>query len=134
MSRHVNRGFKRVDRVSDEIQKSLAMLIDRELKDPRVSMVTINAVSVSKDLSYADIYVTFLSLHKSDGFDEEKIKESLSVLDKASGFLRTQLAKSMSFRTVPKLRFHYDKTLQTGNHMDTLIRQIKKPDQPNSAD
>lgn len=114
--RHSARGYSRTERIADQMQRDLALLLHREIKDPRVGMVTINNVHVSKDLSYADIYVTFMGL---DGGTE--VKEGIKVLDHAAGFLRTMLAKSIKLRVMPKLRFHYDQTIVDGPRMSRLI-------------
>ncbi len=75
------REFKRTDRVADQLQKELAVLIQREVKDPRLGMVTVSGVTVSRDLGYADIYVTLLGEQ-----DPARIKENLQVLKRAGGF------------------------------------------------
>lgn len=116
--RHSSRSYNRTDRIADQIQKDLSQLLQREIKDPRIGMVTINSVSVSKDLAYADVNVTFM------GVDEEQdVDESLSVLDHASGYLRSMLAKMIQLRVIPKLRFHYDSTIVEGPRMSRLIDQ-----------
>ena len=117
------REFTRSDRVSDAIQRLLAQVIPAEIRDPRVGMVNINDVTVTRDMAFAKVYVTFV------GRDDEK--ESIAaaaVLNKASGFLRTFLAKELSMRTVPKLQFIYDKTSVKGQHLSTLIDRALKED------
>ncbi len=109
------REFTRSDRVSDAIQRYLATIIPQELRDPRIGMVNINEVTVTRDMSYAKAYVTFVS-----GTEEESL-EAVAVLNKASGFLRTRLAKELSMRTVPKLQFFYDKTSIKGQELSSLI-------------
>lgn len=84
------REFKRTDRVADQIQRDLAVLIQREIKDPRLGMVTISHAKVSKDLGYADIYITVMAIGDQD--EAEAIKASLKVLNAAAGFLRSELA------------------------------------------
>lgn len=88
------REFKRTDRVADQIQRDLAVLIQREIKDPRLGMVTVSHAKVSKDLSYADIYVTVLPLGEQE--EAEAIATSLKVLNAAAGFLRGELAGASS--------------------------------------
>lgn len=120
--------FSRLDRIGDQIQRELSQLIMREVKDPRVGMVTINAVRVSRDLGYADIYVSLLS---TEELSEEsgEVQDSLKVLRNASGFLRGQLGKAMKLRVVPQLRFHFDALQGQSRHIDSLIDQAmgKKP-------
>lgn len=110
------REFTRSDRVSDAIQRLLAQVIPAEIRDPRLGMVNINEVTVTRDMAFAKVYVTFV------GVDDEKHSlESAAILNKASGFLRTFLAKELSMRTVPKLQFIYDKTSVKGQALSTLI-------------
>lgn len=110
------REFKRTDRVADQLQKELAVLIQREIKDPRLGMVTVSGVEVSRDLGYADIHVTLLGEQTP-----ERIKENLQVLRRAAGFLRTQIGRRIKLRHVPELRFHYDESVVRGQHLSALI-------------
>ena len=100
-------------KVADLIQRELAILIQREIKDPRIGMVTINEARVSRDLAVSDIYFTVLPAENTSDVEE--------VLNQASGFLRSQLAKGLSTRTTPKLRFHYDKTIEDGARLSKAI-------------
>lgn len=108
--------YSRGKRVADLIQRELAHLVQKELRDPRLGMVTINEVTVSRDLAFADVYITQLSEESS-----EDRAGCLAVLNKAQGFLRSQLAGILKTRTTPKLRFHYDNSVATGQHLSTLI-------------
>lgn len=110
------REFTRSDRVSDAIQRILAQVISQEIRDPRVGMVNINAVTVTRDMAFAKVYVTIVGAET-----EEHSLSAVSVLNKASGFLRTFLAKELSMRTVPKLQFIYDKTAIRGQEISFLI-------------
>ena len=116
------REFSRIDRIGDQMQRELAQLIQREVKDPRVGMVTVNAVKVSRDLGYADIYVSLLSTEELTEASPE-VKESIAVLNKASGFLRGQVGRAMKLRVVPQLRFHFDALQGYSRTMDNLIRE-----------
>ena len=130
--KHSPRGFSRTDRIADQIQKDLALLLQRELKDPRVGMTTVSSVKVSKDLSFADVYVSFM------GKDTlEEASEGLEVLASAAGFLRSSLATSIKLRVMPKLRFHYDATMVEAPRISALIDKAVKQDQsrqPSSDD
>ena len=112
--------FSRGKRIADLIAHELAMLIQQEVKDPRVGMVTINDVRVSRDLAYADIYFTML------GQDDHKV--ATQVLTHAAGFLRSQLAKVLSTRTTPRLRFHYDNTIEQGQKISKAISDALESD------
>jgi ribosome-binding factor A len=116
------KDFSRTERIGDQMQRELAMLIQREVKDPRVGMVTVNAVKVSRDLGYADIYVSLLTTEELTE-ESPQVQDALKVLDKVSGFLRGQVGKAMKLRVVPHLRFHFDTLLNYSRHMDSLIRE-----------
>jgi ribosome-binding factor A len=107
------REYARSQRVADQIQRELAQLVQRELSDPRLRLVSIAAVKLSRDLAYAQVYVTSLSDSNHD--------EIIEALSKAAGFLRHQLGKSMHLRVVPQLKFIYDDTLEKGISMSQLI-------------
>jgi len=117
--------FSRTQRLGEQIKRDLALLIQREFKDPRVGMVTVNFVDLSKDLSYADVNVTVLVPEDSD----EKIVESLTILNEAATFLRMELGRGLKVRKVPHLRFHYDDSLRRGARINELIHQALKSDQ-----
>ncbi|WP_439133925.1 30S ribosome-binding factor RbfA [Pseudomaricurvus sp.] len=118
------REFKRTDRLGDAVQRILAQLIQVEVRDPRIGMVNINDVVVSRDLSFARVYVTFVGKDT-----EEACLEAAEALNKASGFLRSQLAKELNIRTTPRLQFIYDKTSVQGQHLSQLIDKAVRQDQ-----
>ena len=118
------REFKRTDRVAEQLQQELALLIQREVKDPRLGMVTISSAKVSRDLGYADVYFTLLGDN-----DPVSIKDNLAILRQASGFLRSRIARTMSLRHVPELRFHYDESVVRGHQLSALIDEAVKSDQ-----
>ena len=103
-----NRGF----RVADQIQRDLSELIARELKDPRVGMVTINAVEVTTDYAHAKV---FFSLLNGDP------EETATGLNAAAGFLRNGLFKRLHIHTVPTLHFIFDRTTERAADMNALI-------------
>ncbi len=113
----------RQQRVADQIQKELASFIQFELKDPRLKLVTVSGVEVSRDFSYADVYVTFMGVNADD-----EAKELLLVLNRASGYLRKLLGQAIKLRLTPSLRFHYDKTLVRGMQLNSLISKAIEKD------
>ncbi|SDG30847.1 ribosome-binding factor A [Onishia taeanensis] len=117
------REFKRTDRVADQLQQELAVLIQREVKDPRLGMITVSGVTVSRDLGYADVYVTLLGEN-----DAERVKDNLKVLKRAAGFLRSQIARRIKLRHVPELRFHYDESVVRGQQLSSLIEEAVASD------
>lgn len=110
----MKRDFNRSDRVADQIQRELANLIQFEIKDPRVGMVTITAVEVSKEFEYAKIYYTVLG-------DEQVRKATAAGLERAAGFLRRELAHRLKLRSTPSLQFLYDKSIDQAAKMSELI-------------
>ncbi|MGI9283677.1 MAG: 30S ribosome-binding factor RbfA [Endozoicomonas sp.] len=115
--------YSRIQRVADQIQKELAQLIQLEMKDPRLGMVTVSAVEVSRDLAFADVFVSFLGVD-----DQDNVDEKLEVMQSAAGFLRSQLARAIKLRTIPQLRFRYDNSLRRGAHMNELIAKARAGD------
>ena len=120
------REFSRGNRIGDLIQRELAILVQREVKDPRIGMVTVNEVKVSRDLSFADVYFTMLP--------DEQREEGTAALNNAAGFLRSCLSRVLTTRTTPRLRFHYDDTIAQGAHMSQVIAKAVKGDEARRAE
>ncbi|MEJ2087087.1 MAG: 30S ribosome-binding factor RbfA [Gammaproteobacteria bacterium] len=117
------REFGRDLRIADFIRDELAAIIQREMRDPRVGMVSVNDARVSKDLSWADVYVSSFETQT-----EQDRVALIEVLNKASGYFRSELAKRHSMRTTPKIRFHYDEVVETGPKMEALIESAMAAD------
>ncbi|WP_192457672.1 30S ribosome-binding factor RbfA [Musicola keenii] len=115
--------FSRTQRVAQEMQKEIAIIIQREIKDPRVGMATVSGVDVSRDLAYAKVFVTFLNDN-----EPEQIKHGIKALQDASGFIRMLLGKAMRLRIVPELTFAYDNSLVEGMRMSNLVSNVVKRD------
>lgn len=136
----------RAQRVADQIQRELAVLIQLEVNDPRVGMVSITGVDVSNDLASARVFVTVMNslsedaelnqetLGKPGELDQLEIDENLNALNKATGFLRTMLAKRLSLRVVPKLRFYYDSSVERGQRLSNLIDDALEADRRQHSD
>ncbi len=124
------REFSRTQRIAEQMQRDLAKLIQQEVRDPRLGLVTVSGVKVSRDLNYADIYVTVLD----DQDSPETISESLKILNRASGFLRGRIAQSIKLRVVPALRFHYDASVSRGNFLSSLIEKAVSEDRQRQSD
>ncbi|ALS97970.1 30S ribosome-binding factor RbfA [Lacimicrobium alkaliphilum] len=118
------REFSRTDRVGQQIHKEIASILQHEFKhrDPRLGMVTVSGVEVSRDLAYAKIYVTIYA------DDDDKIKLQLDILEDNKGFVRSLLAKRMSMRTVPALRFLQDKSITEGVRLSALLTETVNKD------
>lgn len=108
--------YSRIQRVGDYLKRELALLIQQSVRDPRVGMVNINEVEVSRDLAHAKAYVTFVGERSND----ERI-EALKALNKAGGFLRSQIAATNHMRTTPRLFFVFDISVQRGAELSALI-------------
>ena len=114
--RHQNRGFARSERVNDQIQRDLSEIIRTELKDPRVGMVTITAVEVTPDYAHATVYFTQLA-------GKVSVEDSVFGLQKAAGFLRSELGKRIKIHQIPQLKFKFDASLERGVALSALIDQ-----------
>ncbi|MDO7905787.1 30S ribosome-binding factor RbfA [Paenibacillus sp. JX-17] len=107
----------RTGRVGEQIKKELSLLIQTELKDPRVGFITVTGVDVTNDLSQAKIYLSVLG-------DEEQKDNSLKALAKANGFLRSELGKRIRLRHVPELIFKIDESIAYGSRIEKLLSDI----------
>ena len=113
--------YSRTARVGEQIQRELAVLIQQEVKDPRVGMATVSEVRVSSDLAHAKVYVTVLN---GDG-DE---KETIDALNHAARFLRHELARRLALRTTPRLHFYRDEVMERGMRLNALIEASVEAD------
>jgi len=113
----VQRDFSRTDRVAQQVQQEIAMILQRDFKDPRVGWVTVSAVEVSKDLAYVTVFVTLLGQEDQ----QDKIEETIAILNKAGGFFRSEIGKRMRLRIVPEVKFEYDNSLVTGIEMSRKV-------------
>ncbi|WP_462183239.1 30S ribosome-binding factor RbfA [Pseudoalteromonas maricaloris] len=127
------REFSRTDRVAQQIQKEIAVILQREIKDPRLGMVTVSAVEVSRDSSYAKVFITVLNTS-----DEDKTKQSAAILNEATGYIRSLLGKRIRARIMPELKFVIDNSLMEGmrisNLVDSVIREDNAKRGPESGD
>ena len=121
------REFPRTRRVGEQIQRELAELIRTELRDPRLGMVSISSVQVSRDMAHAKIHVSVLG-------NEEQVSDSLGVLNHAAGFLRHKLGKILHMRVIPVLRFYHDRSLEEGARLGALINKAIASDKGNTGD
>lgn len=120
--------FSRTERVRHQLQRELAVILQREVKDPRVSMVTVSDVEVSRDLAYAKVFVTIFN------DDDEQVKQAVKILNGATGFIRSLLGKRIKARVVPELKFHHDTSLNEGLRMSKLVAEARKRDDNGSAE
>ena len=117
---------RRTDRVSALIQRELSDIIQRELKDPRVTFCTISQVEVSADLRYADVKVSVTG-------DKKQKRNSIAGLKNAAGFLRREVVQRIGLRHAPELRFELDDSVDQLMRIDRLLKQINTQEKSSSA-
>ncbi|MFT5481900.1 MAG: ribosome-binding factor A [Halieaceae bacterium] len=117
------REFSRTQRVADSLKRELSGLIQFELRDPRIGMVSITEVEVSRDMGHAKVYYTSLTAD-----NVEDAKESTEVLNKAAGFFRSKIARGSNMRVTPHLKFVYDTSVSRGRHLSDLIEKAAESD------
>ena len=111
------REFSRNARVASQLQKELALVLQRGVKDPRLGFITVNEIEVTRDLAVAKVYVSVMNA------DAETKKENIKILNDAANYLRVELGHKMKMRSVPQLRFYYDNALETGLRITELLEQ-----------
>jgi len=121
----MSRTFNRIDRVSQLVQTELAKIIQVEMQDDRMHLVTIVNVEVTRDFAYAKVYVSVFS------DDQAEIKDIVSVLNESAKLLRFRLAAEVELRKTPQLRFIYDDTIVKGNKLSSLINHLTQDEKDN---
>ncbi len=119
--------YPRSYRVGELIIKHISEIISRGLKDPRIGFVTITAVDVTQDLRYAKVFYTVI------GTDRER-KETAVGIEKATPYIRRQLASKLTIRHTPELTFVYDESIEYGDHIASLLKEIHNESENDSGD
>ena len=109
----------RSNRVAEQMKKELGEIIGRKIKDPRVGFVTVTDVAVTGDLQEATVYITSL------GNDRERA-EALKALEKASGFIRSEIGSRIRLRRTPEITFEFDTSIEYGNKIEALLRGLRE--------
>lgn len=117
------RQYQRTERVGQLIQSALAKLIQIDFKDITPYFMTITGVEVSKDFSFARVYISILEE------DVASIEEALHLLNEARKHLRFELAKVIELRRMPELKFYYDKSVSGGSHISSLLQNVSDEDE-----
>jgi len=113
--------FSRGQRVAEQIRRELAELIRQEVKDPRVSLISLTDVELTPDYAHAKVFFTSMG-------GADSVPEVLEGLRRASGFLRHELGKRIRIHTLPELHFHYDRSVEEGSRLSQLIDQTVRED------
>lgn len=114
-------GFSRHQRVAEQIRREIADLLREEIRQANISLLTVTDCEVTRDLSYAKIFYSVLNIAERE--------RAQAWLDSAAGFLRTELAHRMRLRSVPRLSFQFDSSIERGMQMDALISAVRKQDE-----
>lgn len=114
-------------RLNSSLLETLAALMERRVRDPRVQGVTLTAVQVANDLAVAKVYYSML-----EGEEERRIAQK--GLEKVAGFLRGEVGRILHIRNAPQLRFYFDASLQEGNRIESLLRKIHDHDTTEPAE
>lgn len=120
-------SYSRVDRVVEQIRRELADLIRLEVKDPRVSMVTLTGVEITPDYAHAKVFYTTLA-------PAEQREELDRGLKRSAGFLRRELGKRVRIHHTPELHFVYDASIERGTALSRLIDEAVKSDRSDHND
>ena len=111
--------FKRSDRVSHTIHRAISSIIENDLQDKRIGMVTVTGVELARDLKNARVYVSVLG-------DEKDVELSINILNKASRFIRSRISEKVVLKYIPAIKFYYDFSTVNGMHINTLFKKIHK--------
>ena len=121
-------GYRRTDRINEQLRQEISLLIRDEVRDPRVGLATITAVETSPELDHARVYMTAMG-------DDDQKAEVLAGLVSASAFIRGQLGRRLHMRRIPELHFQIDRKLENAMRIESLLRDAlpnDTPEEPNS--
>ncbi|MBE3569321.1 MAG: 30S ribosome-binding factor RbfA [Bacillales bacterium] len=111
----------RANRVAEQMKKELSDIIGRKIKDPRIGFVTVTDVQLTGDLQQAKVFISVLG-------DEKQKKDTLKALAKAKGFIRSEIGQRIRLRKTPDLFFEFDESIDYGNRIETLLKEITSSD------
>jgi ribosome-binding factor A len=112
----------RAVRIAERIREEISALLQKEVQDPRLAGITITDVTVDRELAFADVYFSVLE-------GEKRSVEVLAGLEHAQGFFRSELARQIRLHHFPRLRFHWDPSIERSERINYLLNQIQKEDQ-----
>lgn len=109
----------RFERINEEYKKEISNIIDNKLKNPNVTgLISVTKVKVTQDLKFAKVYVSILN--------SKNIKDTLAGLKKSSGYIRSELARTVNLRNTPEIIFELDESLEYGARIDSILKDIMK--------
>jgi ribosome-binding factor A len=108
----------KIERLNDQFQKEISMILSTEIKDRDIKFVTITGCEITNDLSFCKVYFTVL--------DSSKKETTLKALKKASSFIRGMLSQRIEVRHTPELRFIFDESIEYGNKIEKIIEKINE--------
>ncbi|MBO8615194.1 30S ribosome-binding factor RbfA [Staphylococcus aureus] len=111
----------RAERVGEQMKKELMDIINKKVKDPRVGFITITDVVLTNDLSQAKVFLTVLG-------NDKEVENTFKALDKAKGFIKSELGSRMRLRIMPELMYEYDQSIEYGNKIERMIQDLHKQD------
>jgi ribosome-binding factor A len=116
----------RQKRVADRLQQEISRLIQQEMNDPRLELVTVTVVNIDRELEYANVFVSTVG-------DETRRKDVMQALDRAKGFIRREIAHRVQLRKAPELIFHWDPSPEKAEHISQLLDDLKTGGAPTPA-
>jgi ribosome-binding factor A len=120
-------AYSRMDRINDLLQEEIARLLQREIKDPRIGFVSVIKVKTNKDLKSARVYISV--------YGEEEVQEqALQGLASAAGYIRSQLFRALSLKTVPKLTFVLDESIAYSARISSLLQELDQQEEISPQD
>ncbi len=115
------KNTNRMDKVNEELRKEISLVIDQKLKNPNITgIISVTKVKTSSDLRYARVYISLIN--------SKSKKNTLEGIKNASGFIRTEIAKSVNLRYTPELTFEIDESMEYGSKIENILKEIMPKD------
>ena len=120
---NMKKNSNRLGRIDEELKKEISSIINYDLKNPNITgLISVTKAKITPDLKYAQVYVSILN--------SKNTKETLVALKKASGFVRTEVAKRINLRNTPELIFEFDDSIEYGARIDSILKEVMKDIKP----
>lgn len=116
------KGYNRMDKINEELKREISHIITFDIKDPHLTgLISITKIKTSPDMKFARVYISIIN--------EKNKKESLRILKKSSGYIRSEVAKKLNLRYTPELIFEFDETIEYGARIDEILKNVMKKDE-----